>query len=84
MITYEEATRQRDELEARVKACSADMAKFPTLANGLHADEVKFTPAYAMANNALKGAVANLREFNKFYVPTFKAELKAERKRRRG
>ncbi len=78
-MTYEEAKVVKADLEAKLAAIVT-----PPLAGsgpmGLTPDHVKATPEWKAYRIAHDTAFAALRNFNGWYVKTFKKEIRAERR----
>ena len=81
-MTFEQATNERDRLETACSEAGAVLDQFPRGPMGLTPDAIKATDAYRSAKLAAYTAFQNLRNFNEFYLKTFKAEIKAARKSR--
>jgi len=78
-MTYEEAKAAQNAIEAELKHYQSVLAAFPRGPMNLTPDAVRALPEWQAAKNGCDSAFARLRKFNAFFVPTFKAELRAER-----
>ena len=84
-MTYTEAKAMGAAIEARLKAASAAMPKGTGSGPmGLTPDAIKFSPEYRAAKLVVDRTMRELREFNRWFVPTFKKEISAEIRARRG
>lgn len=84
---FEAATAQRDEIDAAVRAASADLRTLTdTLAGdaprviGLTPDHVKADPRWQQAKARYETLFKALQQFNAAYVKRFKRELAAQRR----
>lgn len=81
-MTFEQAKAYGKQLEATLDAASARLRAFPRLENGLTPDSVKALPEWRRAKADTDTAFKALQVFNKLFVCTFSAEIKAERNAR--
>jgi hypothetical protein len=79
-MDYAEAKARANALWDAHKALADKLALFPRGAMGLVPDAVKDSPEWKAAYAAERKAFFALREYNGWYVKTFNAERKAERK----
>jgi hypothetical protein len=82
-MTYEEFKAQRDALEEARNSESATLQAFPKLPNGMHPDEVKFSPEYREQVKRFRTAQSNLQRFNGAHVKQFSKEIRADRDKAR-
>ena len=82
-MTYEEARAYKQELEKRNKTYSDILNSFEKYSNGLTPDHVRVLPEWREARKASENSFAELRNFNAWFVKTFKKEYVAERRNKR-
>ena len=87
---FEAATAQRDEIDAALRKATADLNALTDYLSGNAPRVMGLTPDFVKANADWQLAKAKadtlfqaLRQFNAYYVRTFKKELAADRKARR-
>lgn len=83
--TFTAAKATQAELERAVADASGrltDIQGVGSGAMGLTPDAVKAAPEYRAARAAYDRAFRQLQQFNAWFVPTFAAELRAERRTR--
>lgn len=83
-MTYPEAQAARAAIDSEVSRLGAELRAFPSGAMGLTPDHVKASPQYRAVKSAYDAAFARLRRFNSWYLKAFAAEIRAERKAKRG
>jgi hypothetical protein len=83
-MNYQEAKLYRDEMEKRHKIDSDKLKEFDQyrIAMGIVPDHIRETPEYQMLKKAVDKNFAELRNFNGWYVKTFKKEILADRRNR--
>ena len=82
-MTYSEAKKVRDSLEAVVKATGKAVEAFPREgAMNLVTEEVRLSPDYRAAKSAYNRAFFELQTFNRSFVRKFAKELRLERRNR--
>lgn len=84
-VNYEEAKLYKKELEEKNDEDSRKLREFDKLgesALGLVPDHVKEMPEWRSAKVEFDKSFAKLREFNGWFVKTFKKEIAADRKSR--
>jgi hypothetical protein len=83
-MTYQEAKLYRDTMEERHKIDSDKLKEFDKyrIAMGIVPDHIRETPEYQILKKAVDKNFAELRNFNGWYVKTFKKEIQADRKNR--
>jgi hypothetical protein len=83
-MNYEEAKAYRDAMEERHKIDSIAMKEFDKhqIAMGLIPDHIRETPEYQAVKKAVDKNFSELRNFNGWFVKTFKKEIQADRKNR--
>jgi hypothetical protein len=83
-MNYQEAKLYRDEMEKRHKIDSDKLKEFDQyrIAMGIVPDHIRETPEYQILKKAVDKNFAELRNFNGWYVKTFKKEIQADRKNR--
>jgi hypothetical protein len=83
-MNYQEAKLYRDEMEKRHKIDSDNLKTFDKykISMGIVPDHIRETPEYQIVSKAVDKNFAELRNFNKWYVKTFKKEIQADRKNR--
>lgn len=79
-MTYTEAKATKVRLERDLTEASAVMQAFPRSSVGLTPDYVKATPEYQVAKRASAAAFKALQIFNTWFVKTFAAEYRADRR----
>jgi len=84
---FEIATQHRNEIDARLRAASAELKALTdelggTGPMGLTPDHVKADPRWQQAKARFDTLFQALRQFNAVYVRKFKRELAAERRAR--
>lgn len=67
-MTYEEAKKMRDDLEAQVRKTGALLRSFPRDNMGLVSDTTRTNEEYQKAKAAFDSAFARLRTFNASFV----------------
>jgi len=85
-MTYEEAKVYKKELEEINDINSDRLGYFDELGKtsmGLTPDHVKALPEWKVAKNSFDSSFAELREFNTFFIKTFKKEYAIERQNKR-
>lgn len=80
-MTFEQANELKKQLDAAVNAYSEALRAFPKGDMGLTPDSVKASLEFKETKAQFQAAFERLRKFNLYYLRTFKAELKAERKK---
>lgn len=83
-MNYEEAKAYRDEMEKRHKIDSDNIKQFDQfkIIMGIVPDHIRETPEYQAAKKAVDKNFTELRNFNGWFVKTFKKEILADRKNR--
>jgi hypothetical protein len=83
-MNYEEAKAYREEMEARHKIDLNNLKTFNKyrIAMGIVPDHIRETPEYQTAKKAVDKNFAELRNFNQWFVKTFKKEIQADRRNR--
>lgn len=83
-MNYEEAKAYRDEMEKRHKIDSDNIKQFDQykITMGIVPDHIRETPEYQAAKKAVDKNFTELRNFNGWFVKTFKKEILADRKNR--
>jgi hypothetical protein len=83
-MNYEEAKAFREEMEARHKIDLNNLKTFNKyrIAMGIVPDHIRETPEYQTAKKAVDKNFAELRNFNQWFVKTFKKEIQADRRNR--
>lgn len=83
-MNYEEAKSYRDEMEKRHKIDLDKIKEFDKykIAMGIVPDHIRETPEYQIAKKAVDNNFAELRNFNQWFVKTFKKEIQADRRNR--
>lgn len=79
-MTYAEAKQMQETLWQRMTSLGENLNTFPKGPMGLTPDTVKASPEFKLAKRNFNQAFEQLRMFNKFYLKTFKAEIKADRR----
>ena len=81
-MNYEEAKTYRNEMEARHKIDTITIKAFDKYRNniGIVPDHIRETPEYQNASQACDRNFAELRNFNGWFVKTFKKEIRADRR----
>lgn len=80
MTTYLQAKSNKKSLEALLQnACNA-MQVFPKCEMGITPDDVKKSESFQLAKKAYDIAFQNVRNFNGFFIKTFKKEYAQDRK----
>jgi hypothetical protein len=82
-MDFTAAKAKQAEIEAEFVRLADITGAFPRYPNGLTPDHIKFSPEYQAAKQASNAAFQRLRQFNGWFVKTFKAELRKERLARR-
>jgi len=82
-MTYEEARAYKQELEDQNKTYSDILNSFEKYPNGLTPDHIRSSPEWKEARKASENAFSELRDFNAWFVKTFKKEYAAERHNKR-
>lgn len=82
-MTFEQAKREADRLNALVASTGAALQAFPKGPLGITPDAVKGTLEWLTAKREFDRAFYALRTFNAHYTKRFAAELRAERAARR-
>jgi hypothetical protein len=78
-MTFEEAKRVRDQLDAEVRRYSDELNRFPKGPMGRTPDSVTATPEWRSAKSGFDRAFRALRSFNESFTKQFRKELAAER-----
>lgn len=78
-MTFAQATALRDTVDEINTRHSEILAQFPKGPMGLTPDVVKESPEWKRAKADFENSFAKLREFNSWYVKTFKKEIAAAR-----
>ena len=84
-MTFEEAKLHKQKLEDKNKMDSNKLKEFDNLGKGamnMTPDHVKEMPEWKLAKRNFQTSFNQLREFNGWYVKSFKKELLAERRNR--
>lgn len=84
-MTFEEAKLHKQNLEAQNKIDSDKLNEFEKFGEGVMGmtpDHVREMPEWQLAKRNFQVSFNQLREFNGWYVKTFKKELLAERRNR--
>lgn len=81
-MNYAEAKEIANKLMEECKVLSEVFQDFPRGAFNLVTDEAKASQSYKDANKAYIAKFTQLRNFNSFFVKTYKKEIAAERKAR--
>lgn len=84
-MTFEEAKAQQEIIQSKVDECSATLKEFDKFGKGnmgVTPDHIKAMPEWKQAFQNYHAAFNQLRNFNGWYVKTFKKELRAERANR--
>lgn len=81
-MTYDDAKKTRDAIQADLSRHSAVLRAFPTGPMGLTPDAVKATREWRDAKAACDIAFGRLREFNGRFIKSFAKEIRAERRER--
>jgi len=82
-MTYEEARAYKQELEERVKTDDDILNSFESYPNGLTPDHIRVLPEWQEANKAGKKSFEELRNFNAWFIKTYKKEYANERHNKR-
>jgi hypothetical protein len=84
-MNYEEAKIYRDKLEEKNNADSVNLKTFDKFGKtniGLTPDHVKEMPEWKLAKSTFEKSFAELRNFNGWFVKTFKKEIQADRRKK--
>ncbi|GMX64419.1 hypothetical protein Elgi_36880 [Paenibacillus elgii] len=84
-MNYEEAKAYREKLEEKNKDDSNALKEFNKhykSAMGLTPDHVKALPEWKLAKKVCDASFTELRNFNEWFVKTFKKEYAADRRKR--
>ncbi|PGK51864.1 hypothetical protein CN918_29165 [Priestia megaterium] len=81
-MNFEEAKREKKELEESNKIHSAKLNTFEKNAMGMTPDHIRRTSEWQQAKQDFNQSFARLRNFNSWYVKTFKKEIQADRRKR--
>ena len=81
-MTYQEAKAYRESMEERHKIDTDNLKEFEQFKNqiGLIPDHIRETPEYKTVKTACDKNFAELRNFNGWFVKTFKKEIAADRR----
>lgn len=71
-MSFEEAKKRKEELDARVDMLSKRYNEFERGRMGLTPDHVRATPEWKKVDQEFKIAFKELQDFNKIYVKRFK------------
>jgi hypothetical protein len=71
-MTFDEFKAKQNELTAECTRTGEILRSFPRLPNGLHPDEVKFSPEFKLAKRNSDIAFNNLRDFNGKFAKLFR------------
>jgi len=84
MSNYKEAKRIKNKISARVDQASDVLnRKYPEKGRmGMTPEYIRKSPSYVADKLEFDLAFKKLREFNKFFVKTFKKEIRADRAKR--
>lgn len=84
-MTYEEAKACKQVLENKNNNDSDNLKKFDEYRNtiGIVPDHIREIPEYQALKKTFDQSFAELRNFNGWYVKTFKKEIQADRRKRR-
>jgi hypothetical protein len=83
-MNYEEAKVYQQQLEDKNKAHSDTLKEFDKYRNemGITPDHIRATSEWQKAKRDFDNSFAQLREFNGWFVKTFKKEYAADRRKR--
>lgn len=82
--SYSEAKALSDRLNAHASEAGAVLKAFPRLPSGLVPDAIRLSAEYQLAKAAYDRAFAKLRAFNASFTRQYAAELRADRRARKG
>ena len=82
-MTYEEARTHKQELEDKNKFYSDILNSFEKYPNGLTPNHIRLLQEWKDARKASESSFAELRNFNAWFVKTFKKEYATERQNKR-
>lgn len=78
-MNYQAAKAYAENLNQALRAAALSPAAYPRNAMGVVNDAVRLSPEYQAHKKAYDRAFAELRNFNGWYVKTFRAEMRADR-----
>lgn len=83
-MNYEEAKLHKQELNEKNILDSANLNAFEKSTMGLTPDHVRESKEWKQAKQDFERSFAELRYFNGQYIKTFKKEIQADRRKKRG
>ncbi|MGG0308406.1 hypothetical protein ABEY43_06670 [Priestia megaterium] len=81
-MTYTEAKEIKNQLENKNDLNSNVLNSFEKNSMGMTPDHIRATPEYQKTKKEYDLSFAELRNFNGWYVKTFKKEIQADRRKR--
>jgi len=81
-MKYEEAKKQKALLNEQNEILSVKLKSFPTIEMGLVSDDVRKSVEYIKAKREFDKSFNELREFNSWFIKSFKKEYNEERRNR--
>ena len=78
-MNFQEALEISKKFDTEISRLSKILNSYPSNSMGLTPDSVKFSPQYQSDTNNYNKVAKQYREFNKFFMKTFKKEYAAHR-----